>query len=68
MDKETAKRLLELAGPHPSDDQVEATVHLHEYLAEQLAQAPAGSLENVEPHYIQPTRVDRRRRQRTIAL
>ena len=50
------RRLLEEAGLHPSNDQVLATTKLHNLLMEQLAKAPADTLKEVEPHYIQPTR------------
>ena len=61
LTKETVKILLERAGVSPSAEQVEATTGLHNLLEKQLADVPEELLENVEPHYIQPIRRDRRR-------
>ena len=61
LNKETVKILLEQAGVRPSAEQLEATTNLHNLLEEQLRKVPEELLENVEPHYIQPTRRDRRR-------
>jgi len=62
MPKEMTQRLLELAGLHPTTEQVEATTRLHNLLMEQMASVPAELLENVEPHYIQPHRREQPRR------
>ena len=56
MKKEIAKQLLMDGGIDPSEEDLEMTLSLHEALTGQLAKASPISMENVEPHYIQPTR------------
>ena len=64
LTQDTVGLLLKHAGLKPTDEQIEATTKLHNTLEEQLTKAPAESLAQVEPHYIQPTRRERRRQQR----
>ena len=56
LSEKEVKKMIELSGYKPTAEQVEATTRLHETLTEQLGKLPDGSLEGVEPHYIQPTR------------
>jgi len=50
------KQLLLDAGITPLDEDINMTVDLLEALGEQMAKALPKLMENVEPHYIQPTR------------
>jgi hypothetical protein len=56
LDKEIVKQLLLDAGITPLDEDINMTVDLLEALGEQMAKALPKLMENVEPHYIQPTR------------
>ena len=60
--KDMVKKLLRKEGIHASEEQVETTLKLHNALDEQMERASAESLAAAEPHYIQPTRVQPRRR------
>ena len=61
ISQEMVRRLLELGGVKATPQQIDGTVRLYNTLDEQLAKVPSSTLENVEPHYIQPTRRERRR-------
>ncbi len=54
LSRDAIRFLLEGAGFKPSSDQIERTEHLYSSLESQLSTLSTGSLENVEPHYIQP--------------
>ena len=56
MSKETVSALITLGGAGATPQEVEAITTLYNTLAEQLEEVPAGALEEVEPHFIQPTR------------
>ena len=51
------KQRLEEAGIKATEDQVEATTGLYNLIDEQLSGIPPLSLRDVEPSYIQPTRL-----------
>ncbi len=61
MSEEMVRKLLELGGVKATAQEIEGTMRLYNTLDEQLAKVSSGSLEKAEPHYIQPTRRDRRR-------
>ena len=50
------KQLLSDAGITPTDEDLNTTVDLLEALGEQMSKALPKLIENIEPHYIQPTR------------
>ena len=52
------KQLLLDAGIYASDEDIDTTSDLYQALSEQLAKALPKSMEGVEPHYIQPIRLD----------
>ncbi len=56
MKKETVKQLLLDAGITPLDEDITTTTDLLNELTEQMAKALPTLTEDVEPHYIQPTR------------
>ena len=60
--KEMVRKLLRQEGLQASEDEVETTLKLHNALDEQMGKASAESLAAAEPHYIQPTRAQPRRR------
>lgn len=60
--KDMVRKLLRQEGIHASEAEVETTLKLHNALDEQMGRASAESLAAAEPHYIQPTRVQPRRR------
>ena len=61
MSEEMVRKLLELGGVKSTPQEIDGTMRLYNTLDEQLAKVSSGSLEKVEPYYIQPTRRDRRR-------
>lgn len=60
--KDMVRKLLRQEGIHATEQEVETTLKLHNALDEQMGRASAESLAAAEPHYIQPTRVQPRRR------
>ena len=56
MSKETVSALITLGGAEATPQEIEATTTLYNTLAEQLEEVPSDALEEVEPHFIQPTR------------
>ena len=56
MKKETVKQLLLDSGITPLDEDITTTTDLLNVLTEQMAKALPTLTEDVEPHYIQPTR------------
>ena len=60
MKKEIVQQLLLDAGINASDEDIDMTLDLHKALTEQMAKALPKSMENVEPHYIQPTSPEQR--------
>ena len=60
--KDTVRKMLRQEGIHASEEQVETTLKLHNALDEQMGKASAESLAATEPHYIQPTRAQPKRR------
>ncbi len=60
--KDIVSEMLRQEGIHASDEQVETTLKLHNALDEQMGKASAESLAATEPHYIQPTRAQPKRR------
>ena len=62
MPPDLARRLLEQAGFDPPQEWVDSTVRLYDTLDTQLSAVDESALETVEPHYIQPTRRNQRRR------
>ena len=60
--KDTARKLLRQEDIHASEEQIETTLKLHNALDEQMGKASAESLAATEPHYIQPTRAQPKRR------
>ena len=61
MSKETVSALIELGGADATPQEIEATTKLYNTLAEQLEEVSSDALEEVEPHFIQPTRRGRSR-------
>ena len=60
--KDMVRKLLRQEDIHATEQEVETTLKLHNALDEQMGRASAESLAAAEPHYIQPTRVQPRRR------
>ena len=56
MSKETVSALITLGGADATPQEVEAITTLYNTLAEQLEEVSSEALEEVEPHFIQPTR------------
>ena len=56
MSKETVSALITLGGADATPQEVDAITTLYNTLAEQLGEVHADALEEVEPHFIQPTR------------
>ena len=56
MSKETVSALITLGGAGATPQEVEAITTLYNTLAEQLEEVSSEALEEVEPHFIQPTR------------
>ena len=56
MSKETVSALITLGGAPATPQEIEAITTLYNTLAEQLEEVPSDALEEVEPHFIQPTR------------
>ena len=61
MSKETVSALIALGGAEATPQEIEATTKLYNTLADQLDEIKPNSLEEVEPHFIQPTRRGRSR-------
>ena len=60
--KDMVRKLLRQEGLRASEQEVETTQKLHNALDEQMGRASAESLAASEPHYIQPTRAQPKRR------
>jgi hypothetical protein len=60
--KDMVRKLLRQEGIHATEQEVETTLKLHNALDEQMGRASAESLAAAEPHYIQPTRAQPKRR------
>ncbi len=56
MSKETVSALITLGGADATPQEIEAITTLYNTLAEQLEEVSSDALEEVEPHFIQPTR------------
>ena len=56
MSKETVSALITLGAADATPQEIEVITTLYNTLAEQLEEVPADALEEVEPHFIQPTR------------
>ena len=56
MSKETVSALITLGGADATPQEIEAITTLYNTLAGQLEEVSSDALEEVEPHFIQPTR------------